>query len=91
MKNLNMCLVAVAALAMPAAAFAQSNTADANYCKLLSHEYDKYVSSNQDKRPRAAPANVSEAMSKCDSGTASAIPVLEKALTDQKIALPPRS
>ena len=36
--------------------------------------------------------NVAEAMSKCQSGdTASAIPVLEKALTDQKIALPPRS
>ena len=91
MKTLNMCLVAAAAFAMPAAAFAQSTTADANYCKLLSHEYDKYVGSSQDKRPRPAPADVSEAMSKCDSGAARAIPVLEKALTNQKISLPPRT
>jgi hypothetical protein len=92
MKTLDTCLIVGMALAMPVAAFAQSNTADATYCTELSHKYQKYVSSDQGKRPRPAPANVAEAMSKCQSGdTASAIPILEKALTDQKIALPPRS
>jgi hypothetical protein len=90
MKTLNTCLVAGVAFAMPTAVFAQSNAADVNYCNSLSHEYQKYVSNDQDRRPRAAPANVSDAMSKCQSDTATAIPVLEKALTDQKITLPPR-
>jgi hypothetical protein len=91
MKTLTMCLVTAAALAMPVAAFAQSSAADAKYCGLLSHEYQKYVSSDQDKRPHAAPANVTDAMSKCPTDATSAIPVLEKALTDQKITLPSRN
>src|SRR5712664_3373558 len=51
MKTLNTCLIVGMALAMPVAAFAQSNTADATYCTELSHKYQKYVSSDQDQRP----------------------------------------
>jgi hypothetical protein len=64
MKTFNMCLVVGAVFAMPVAAFAQSKAADTNYCNVLGHEYLKYVSSDQDKRPRSPPANVTEAMSK---------------------------
>jgi len=79
-------------LTFPVATAAQSGMTDATYCTELSHRYQKYISSDLDKRPRPAPANVSEAMSRCRSGdTASAIAVLEKALTDQRIALPPRT
>jgi hypothetical protein len=97
MKILYICSMVSAAAILPAAAFAQTNTAnasasDAKYCAALSHQYQKYVSSAEDRHPQGTPANVTAAMTKCQSGdAASAIPVLENALKDQKVDLPPRS
>jgi hypothetical protein len=69
-------------LALPFAAFAQS--ADAKYCEALSVEYRKL---NTGSESGAA----ADAMANCKAGnTAAGIPVLEKALTDQKVTLPPR-
>jgi hypothetical protein len=71
-----------ASLVLPFAAFAQS--ADAKYCEALSVEYRK-LNTGSDSGPLA------EAMAQCKAGnTAAGIPVLEKALKDAKVTLPPR-
>jgi hypothetical protein len=58
---------------------------DLAYCKEMSARYRRYLGQQQARH------EVAEAMYQCDQGnTAAAIPVLEKALTDAKIALPPR-
>jgi hypothetical protein len=71
-----------------ASALAQSD--DTQYCTALTDKYLMYVSSNADRRPRPPPADVSAAMSKCTSDARASIPVLEKALTNAQISLPPR-
>jgi hypothetical protein len=92
MKSSTTWLIASIALALPIAAFAQSNTADANYCSALSDDYERYALGRQEhKGHRDTTPNVALAMTKCQSDTAAAIPVLEKALTDAKVPLPPRS
>jgi len=91
MKILTLCIVAGVSFAAPGLAFAQSGS-DSTYCTALSHQYTKYVSNPNDKNPMGTPADVGSAMGKCQSADASsAIPVLEKALKDQKVPLPPRS
>jgi len=57
---------------------------DTDYCRKLSVTYRRYRTNQIDER-------AAEAMSKCETTeAASAIPVLERALTDMKIALPAR-
>jgi hypothetical protein len=76
--------VICAGIALPFAAFAQ--TSDTDYCNKLSATYRSVVASN------ATPdATVPDAMSKCGSSPATAIPILEKALKDNKVTLPSRS
>jgi len=82
MKILGTCLIAGVLLA-PCAAFGQSN--DAAYCQALADTYRKLNTQNTD-------ATVPEAINQCRNGnTAAGIPVLEKALKDQKATLPPRN
>jgi hypothetical protein len=82
MKIAAVCLTAAVALA-PFTAFAQSS--DAVYCKALADTYRKTNSQNMD-------AAVPEAINQCNQGnTAAGIPVLEKALKDAKVTLPPRN
>jgi hypothetical protein len=83
MKTTLTFLVTCASLVLPFAAFGQS--ADAKYCEALSTKY-REVSSFQSDSPEAV------AMAKCKAGdTAAGIPVLEKALKDAKVPLPPRT
>jgi hypothetical protein len=79
------------AIVVPAAAFAQSS--DANYCAALTQSYQRYVGQNEAKHRAQNPdATVNNAIAQCGSGNAaSAIPVLEKALRDAKVELPPRT
>jgi hypothetical protein len=92
MKSFTSCLIAGMALALPNAAFAQSNTADSKYCSMLSDDYDRYTAAGQDNKGYRAPSpNIAVAMTECQSDPAAAIVVLTKALTDAKIPLPPRS
>jgi hypothetical protein len=81
MRKIVICLTAGVAFALPFAAFAD----DAAYCKALADAYRKTNSQNVD-------AAVPEAINQCNKGnTAAGIPVLEKALKDAKVTLPPRS
>jgi hypothetical protein len=73
-----------ASIVLPYAAFAQGKPADAAYCYMLAAKYRKEVGMN------ATSSDVPVAISKCDSDSASAIPVLERSLKDNKVALPPR-
>ena len=78
-------VIAIAAgIALPFAAVAQSS--DVDYCNKLSATYRSVVMNN------ATPdATVPAAMSKCSNDPASAIPILEKALKDNKVTLPTRT
>jgi len=92
MKNFVACLTASMALALPTAAFAQSNTVDANYCSMLSDNYERYALASQEYKGHRDPVpNVALAISKCQTDPAASIVVLEKALTDAKVPLPPRT
>ena len=82
MKDSTIHLVVCAAVVLPFAAFAQS--ADAKYCEALSVEYRKLNTASDS-------GAAADAMANCKAGnTAAGIPVLEKALKDQKVTLPPR-
>lgn len=74
----------LASIALPSAAFAQMT--DAAYCRSLADTYRTVVGSS----PNTA-AGVPEAMAGCKSSPGTSIPVLEKAVTDQKVTLPNRA
>lgn len=82
--------VALAVASAPAVASAQSN--DTTYCTALSDTYQRYVYTRGSRGARSSPtADVGTAMSKCTTGdAASAIPVLENALKNAGLSLPPR-
>jgi hypothetical protein len=82
------CLLASLSFALSMTASAQSG--DSKYCSALSNKYQTYAQDNGGKSHNAPPADVASAMSKCSSDPASAIPVLEGALNNAKVALPPR-
>jgi hypothetical protein len=76
-------VVIAAGIALPFAAFAQSS--DVDYCNKLSATYRSGAMSNSTPQ-----AQIPEAMSKCATSPATSIPVLEKALKDNKMTLPSR-
>ena len=76
-------LVACFVFGLPSTAFAQS--ADAKYCQALADVYRKTVA--HDTTPNAA---VPTAIAQCQAGDTSGIPVIERALKDAKVDLPPR-
>ena len=84
------CIVLSVAFLLPTAALAQSG--DAAYCSALADKYRRYVG-QKDAAPRAQNpmGAIDNAISDCKSSkAASSIPVLEKALQDAKVDLPPR-
>lgn len=83
MRKLGTCLITGIALALPLTAFAQS--ADLKYCMAMAGKYEEYVG-----RGQTPDAIVADAAAKCKAGNPSGIPILEKALKDNKIDLPPR-
>jgi len=81
-----------AAIALPQIASAQS--ANQNYCTALSSKYQQFAGfSGSGAHPANGPSSgqVNVAMEQCRNGqSAEAIPVLEAALHDADVALPPR-
>ncbi len=82
-------LLAVVAVSLPGAAFAQSS--DASYCGALIGKYDQYLgmSSKKGQQPQSLEART--AVEKCKAGDAAGIPGLEKALRDAQYDLPSRA
>lgn len=89
MKTVTRTLLAFACVALPFAASAQSN--DSKYCTALGDKYNTYVLASSGKSHNTASPDIANAISKCASDPATAIPVLEKALNDAKVSLPARS
>ena len=91
MSTLTKTLACLAVL-LPAVAWAQSST-DASYCSALAQKYQRYIGQNDAKRRAQNPdATMNNAIAECSTGKAAhAIPVLEKALQDAKVDLPPRT
>jgi hypothetical protein len=85
---LALALAALASAGSLSTAVAQPD--DAAYCAALTGKYHAYVSSSLDRRPRPPPADVSAAMAGCKSNAPASIPVLEQALRNARIDLPPR-
>ena len=81
-------LIAGLALATTQPSFAQSD--DAKYCAELVEKYEQYASEGADKGASQSPLEVEIAKGKCRSNPASSIPVMEKALKNARISLPPR-
>jgi hypothetical protein len=77
-------LIVCGAMALPLVASAQS-AADVDYCNKLSATYRGSAQLNS-----TPDATVPAAMAKCASDPAGSIPVISKALTDSKVALPAR-
>lgn len=77
------------ALVLPFAA-AQAQSTDAAYCQALTDNYRTYVQDQNEHRPAAPNAGVNAAIAQCQAGNAAGIPVLEKALTNAAVTLPPR-
>ena len=82
MKAFVSAVTACALLLLPVVASAQST--DAQYCGKLSAEIRRVTGTG------SAPDTVSAAMTKCSSDPASAIPVLEQHLKNNKVTLPSR-
>jgi hypothetical protein len=76
------------AVTLPLVVLAQ--TGDSKYCAALSDKYATYAQSSGGKSHNTPPADVAAAMTKCQTDASSAIPVLEKALKEAKVDLPPR-
>jgi hypothetical protein len=78
---------------LPAVAWAQQPSTDAAYCSALAQKYQRYVGQNDAKRRAQNPdATMNNAIAESSAGKAAhAIPVLEKALQDAKVDLPPRT
>jgi len=82
--------LAALTLALPATVVAQST--DSKYCAALGAQYDRYVNNVNMGRGVAPPsARIEGAKADCAKNPAAGIPVLEKALNDAKVQLPPRS
>lgn len=82
-------LLAIVAISLPVAAFAQSG--DAYYCRALVAKYDAYL--NQSQKRGWYPQDVTGrvAVEKCRAGDSSGISDIERALLDAKFNLPPHA
>jgi hypothetical protein len=83
------CLLASAAVLLPATAFAQ--VSDGDYCNALIQRYQTYLPNPATSRTPPSP-EVENAISQCKAGnTAAGIPVLERKLRDARVDLPKRN
>jgi len=89
-------VVLVACVAAPLAAQAQGKQpmSDSDYCAALSERYVRYVGRSEagPDSPVRPDVNGGVALAECKKGNFStAIPILERKLTNAKVELPPRS
>ena len=90
MKTSMKSLLAIAAISLPGAAFAQPMS-DAAYCGALVSKYDQYLNMSSRKGRQPQGVATSEAAAKCREGNPAGIPGLETALRDAGFSLPSRN
>jgi hypothetical protein len=93
MTAMRIFLILVLAGLVPGAALAQSPATDVTYCRQLAALYVHYIGRSEagpydDVRRGSLDNQV--AASQCATQTASAIPVLERVLLNNRFSLPPR-
>ncbi len=89
MKALTKTLLVWASIGLPLTAFAQS--ADVKYCAALADKYNDFVGQDDlGKGKTNNPVRVDVAIEKCKSGDVSGIQMLEQALKNARVTLPPR-
>ncbi|MBN9086324.1 MAG: hypothetical protein J0J01_05410 [Reyranella sp.] len=87
-RTITLFMICAGAL-LPVAASAQQ--ADSAYCAALATQYQRYVGdSAAAHRGQQRDATVDTAITQCSTNSATAIPVIEKALKNARIDLPPR-
>jgi len=87
-KKITILMVCVGAL-LPTATWAQQG--DAAYCATLGKTYERYVGDNAaSHRGQQRDATVATAITRCGTDAANSIPVIEQALKNAKVDLPPR-
>jgi hypothetical protein len=89
MKAMIKWLVPAIAIALPAAAFAQSS--DAAYCQALAAKYDAYLNNSEHRGAQPQSVDARVGAERCKAGDPAGIQPLEKALNDAKLSLPSRS
>jgi hypothetical protein len=82
-------LLALIAVSLPAAAFAQPG--DVGYCRALVAKYEAFLDQSQKKGEAPQDVAAKVAIEKCKAGDTSGIADIEKALKDAKLDLPPRT
>jgi hypothetical protein len=83
-------MMVCAAAALPVSAFAQSG--DDAYCSALANTYQRYVGDNAfQHRSQQRDATVDAAITACATNASASIPVIEHALTNAQVSLPPRT
>lgn len=82
-----LCSAIVMATLLPIVASAQP--ADSSYCKALAEKYDRYLDMDSKRGQQPQNLDTRAAVEKCKAGDPSGIPVIEKALQNAKIDLPP--
>ena len=88
-RTITLFMICASAL-LPAAVHAQQ-LADGAYCSALGAQYQRYVGDNNvQHRSQQRDATVDVAIAQCSSNSARSIPVIEKALRDARVDLPPR-
>jgi hypothetical protein len=88
-KILSVCALIATIFLTPFQASAQGG--DSAYCSALSQKYQQFLDAETrgGRQPQSLDARA--AIEKCKAGDMTGIPVIEKALKDAKIDLPPRS
>ena len=85
------CVIIVNQLLLVLLAPAQPPAADVAYCQAMADLYQRYVIGSSGTGSFGTPdLTTKDAMVTCGSTPASSIPILEQALKDNKITLPPR-
>jgi hypothetical protein len=86
-------LALLLAILLPAAAFAQSSSADVAYCNRLSDLYERYIGRNEFSTNREfgrGSLDGDVASSQCRQGNPAGIPVLEQVIRNNGFSLPSR-
>jgi hypothetical protein len=83
-------IMVCAAAALPVSALAQSG--DDAYCSALANKYQRYVGDNAvQHRSQQRDATVDAAITACPTHASASIPVIEHALQNAQVSLPPRT
>ena len=73
------------------AATASADTVSAAYCNAVAQKYERYLGGTAARGRLQSGVETNQAMEACKRGDTSGVAVLEKALQNAKIPLPPRS